>query len=117
MLAGLVAARVTHDHGAWTVDNTSAAFAMIRGHSGSEVLDALLRLWIATAQLPVAVRIVKSELQIADELSRTRAGDAEHDSLRRINDEWRRVDMKCRKWTIPPALAKLQHHNPTDTTS
>jgi hypothetical protein len=117
MLAGLVAARVTHRPGTWTVDNTSAAFAMIRGHSGSEVLDALLRLWILTAELPVAVRIVKSELQIADALSRTRAGDAEHDdSLHRINDAWRSVDVTHRKWTIPHALAK-QRHNPTDTSN
>jgi hypothetical protein len=60
MLAGLIAARVAHTGGVWVVDNTSAAYAMIRGHSGSDVVDALLRLCIRTAMSPSAVKMVKN---------------------------------------------------------
>jgi hypothetical protein len=107
MLAGLIAARVAHTGGVWVVDNTSAAYAMIRGHSGSDVLDALLRLWIRTAMLPSAVKIVKSEHQIADALSRSTAdGPVADNSLARLDDEWRNVTAVLRKWTIPRGLLK-----------
>jgi hypothetical protein len=107
MLAGLIAAPVAQAGGTWVVDNTSAAYAMIRGHSGSDVLDALLRLWIQTAKLPSAIKIVKSEQQIADALSRpTVDGEIADNSLSRLDDEWRSVSVALRKWTIPRGLLK-----------
>jgi hypothetical protein len=71
---------------------------MRRGHSGSDVLDALL---------PSAVKIVKSEQQIADALSRPTAdGEIADNSLSRLDGERRSVSVALRKWTIPRGLLK-----------
>jgi hypothetical protein len=71
MAAGLLAAFTCGAEGSvWTTDNKIAFHAMLKGHSGSEAVDEILRLWIAVAPLPRAVRWVPTTLMPADGLSR-----------------------------------------------
>jgi hypothetical protein len=78
MAAGLVAAHACATDGAvWTTDNMTVYHALLRGHSGSEAIDEMLRVWISTAPVPRAVRWVPTKLQPADGLSRGDAPDLE----------------------------------------
>jgi hypothetical protein len=71
MAAGLLAAFTCDVHGGvWTTDNMIAFHAMLKGHSGSEAIDEMLRIWITVAPLPRAVRWVPTTLMPADGLSR-----------------------------------------------
>jgi hypothetical protein len=71
MAAGLIAAHACATEGAvWTTDNMTVFHALLRGHSGSEAIDEMLRVWISLAPVPRAVRWVPTSLQPADGLSR-----------------------------------------------
>jgi len=69
-LAGLLGFRFCDDAATWVCDNMAAAYAMCRGHSGSELGDFLLRLWITHVATPSAVRWVDTHCNYADQLTR-----------------------------------------------
>ncbi len=54
----------------WFVDNEAAARAMLRGHSASQLGDAILSRWISSGKAPGRVTMVPSECNIVDPLSR-----------------------------------------------
>jgi hypothetical protein len=54
----------------WVCDNMPAVQAMVRGHSGSAICDAILRLWINSGRYPKFVRWVDTNCMLADPLSR-----------------------------------------------
>jgi hypothetical protein len=54
----------------WVTDNMAAARAVVRGHSGSDACDAILRAWIESGRVPRYVEWVDSECMLADPLTR-----------------------------------------------
>jgi hypothetical protein len=101
MLAGLLAAMSLTTQGEWTTDNTTAFYALIRGHSGSTLLDAIIRLWIEVCPLPNVARRVASEQQPADALSRGQEPtSADWEEWRERS--WRQIEPKQICWTAPP---------------
>jgi hypothetical protein len=97
MAAGLIAAHACGTEGAvWTTDNMTAFHAMLKGHSGSEAIDEMLRLWIALAPIPRAVRWVPTTIQPADGLSRGEPPRVEE--LR--NRSWMSSEPVPIRWTV-----------------
>jgi hypothetical protein len=97
MAAGLIAAHAGATEGAvWTTDNMTVYHALLRGHSGSEAIDEMLRVWISMAPVPRAVRWVPTSLQPADGLSR--GEDPVFEELRKAN--WTLAAPVPIRWTV-----------------
>jgi hypothetical protein len=97
MAAGLIAAHACGTEGAvWTTDNMTAFHAILKGHSGSEAIDEMLRLWIALAPIPRAVRWVPTTMQPADGLSRGEPPNVEE--LRQRS--WMSSEPVPIRWTV-----------------
>jgi hypothetical protein len=97
MAAGLIAAHAGATEGAvWTTDNMTVYHALLRGHSGSEAIDEMLRVWISMAPVPRAVRWVPTSLQPADGLSR--GEDPVFEELRKVN--WTLAAPVPIRWTV-----------------
>jgi hypothetical protein len=97
MAAGLIAAHACATEGAvWTTDNMTVFHALLKGHSGSEAIDEMLRVWISMAPVPRAVRWVSTSLQPADGLSR--GEDPVFEELQRTN--WTRTAPVPIRWVV-----------------
>jgi hypothetical protein len=76
LLGGLLAALLFRDRNAaaepstWITDNIAAKFALLKAHSGNELTDIILCVWLLFAELPDHVVWVPSECQPADPLTR-----------------------------------------------
>jgi hypothetical protein len=97
MAAGLIAAHVCATEGAvWTTDNMTVFHALVKGHSGSEAIDEMLRVWISMAPIPRAVRWVPTSIQPADGLSR--GEDPAFEELQKMN--WTLSAPVPIRWTV-----------------
>jgi hypothetical protein len=64
LLGGLLAALILAKPGEpydWRTDNTSAKHALLKGHSSSNIMDRILRLWLRHAPVPSTITWVPSK--------------------------------------------------------
>jgi hypothetical protein len=113
MAAGLIAAHACGAEGAvWTTDNKVAFHALLKGHSGSDAIDEMLRLWIARAPIPRAVRWVPSASQPADGLSRGEPPRVEELQKR----SWMSSEPVPIRWTVQSSLLWGPRNRSADAT-
>jgi hypothetical protein len=80
------------DTDCWITDNSSALRAFVKGFSGSEHIDNLLRLWF-TMKTPSAAAWVPTIFQLADPL--TRSAPIKVEFLSKC------VNFRIQKWYVP----------------
>ena len=70
LFAGFLAFQHLPHATTWVSDNIPATRAIIRGHSGNQVCDAILRQWIKSGKFPRIVEWVDTNCMLADPISR-----------------------------------------------
>jgi hypothetical protein len=70
LFAGFLAFQHLPHATTWVSDNIPATRAIIRGHSGNKVCDAVLRQWIESGKFPRIVEWVDTNCMLADPISR-----------------------------------------------
>jgi hypothetical protein len=72
-LLSILRRHVQHEHddnAVWITDNRSAHYAIIKGHSSSDICDRVLRLWLAHGAMPTHTQWVDTTSMPADKLTR-----------------------------------------------
>lgn len=70
LFAGFLAFQLLPHATTWVSDNIPATRAIIRGHSGNKVCDAVLLQWIKSGKFPRIVEWVDTNCMLADPISR-----------------------------------------------